>query len=578
MNKSGKSSRVAYLRQKAEARLWKKTATTGSVPPDVETLELIHELEIHQIELELQNEELIQAQNDAQAAADKYRELYDFAPSGFFTLSGTGEIIELNLSGANMIGKERRGLINSMFGFFVSDDTRPIFSLFLRKVFEGKAKESCEVILSIPDGLPKFVHLSGIISENREHCLVTVLDITESKDSEQELIIAKESAEESDRLKLAFLANMSHEIRTPMNGILGFTELLKEPLLTGEEQQKYIDIIEKSGARMLNIINDIISISKVESGQMGIYISETNINGQMEYIYTFFKPEIEKKGIRLSYKNGLPDKEAIIKTDREKIYAILTNLVKNAIKFTSEGTIEFGYEKKGNYLEFFVKDTGTGVRQEQKKIIFERFRQGSESLTRNYEGAGLGLSISKAYVEMLGGKIWVDESDTPLIAGNPGGKGSSFYFTIPCKTEPEQIIEQKNADLIDSKENQVRALKILIAEDDETSELFLGIVVKTFSREILKVSTGEEAVEACHNNPDIDLVLMDIKMPEMDGCEATRQIRQFNKDVVIIAQTAFALAGESDKAMEAGCNDYISKPINQFLLKKLIKKYFSTRK
>jgi len=265
------------------------------------------------------------------------------------------------------------------------------------------------------------------------------------------LEISKTKAEESDRLKSAFLANMSHEIRTPMNGILGFAELLNEPDLSEEQRQDYIKVIEKSGTRMLNIINDIISISKIESGQMGVSISETNINEQIEYIYTFFKPEVEQKGLQISYRNNLPAKRSIIKTDREKIYAILTNLVKNAIKFTKTGSIEFGYEKNDNHLQFFVTDTGIGIRPEQLRIIFERFRQGSESLNRNYEGAGLGLSISRAYVEMLGGKIWV-ESEI--------GKGSTFYFTLPYHTQTEDKIVTQNIVLADVEENRMNKLKI----------------------------------------------------------------------------------------------------------------------
>jgi len=255
-----------------------------------------------------------------------------------------------------------------------------------------------------------------------KHYQVFNIDITELKKLIRDLIIAKEHAEQSDRLKSAFLANMSHEIRTPMNGILGFAELLKEPYLTGEEQQEYIEIIEKSGARMLNIINDIVDISKIESGLMEVSITESNINEQIEYIYTFFKPKAEHKGIELFFKNSLPSKESIIKTDRKKFYTILTNLVENAIKFTHAGVIEFGYLKSGKYLEFFVKDTGVGIRYEQKEFIFERFRQGDDSQTRKFEGAGLGLSISKAYVELLGGKIWVKSEE---------GNGSVFYFNIP---------------------------------------------------------------------------------------------------------------------------------------------------
>lgn len=245
----------------------------------------------------------------------------------------------------------------------------------------------------------------------------------------EELIAAKEHAEQSDRLKSAFLANMSHEIRTPMNGILGFAGLLKEPNLTGEEQQEYIQIIEKSGARMLNIINDIVDISKIQSGLMEVSIKESNINEQIDYIYTFFRPEVEGKGMQFSYKNSLVSEESNIKTDREKLYAILTHLVKNAIKYSKEGAIEFGYIKRDETLEFYVKDTGIGIFKDSQAAIFELFIQADIGHRRAYQGAGLGLSIAKAYVEMLGGKIWVESEE---------GIGSTFYFTLPYNAEPEE--------------------------------------------------------------------------------------------------------------------------------------------
>jgi PAS domain S-box-containing protein len=400
------------------------------------------------------------------------------------------------------------------------------------------------------------------------HCF----DITEQKRTENELLTAKEHAEESDRLKSTFLANMSHEIRTPMNGIMGFATLLKETKLNGKTRNDYIDMIEKSGKRMLNIINDIMSISKVEAGLMEIKISETNVNEQIKYIYTFFQPEAKGKGLQLLCKTTLPAKRAILKTDKEKVYAILTNLIKNALKFTHDGYIEFGYVEKGKYLEFFVKDTGIGIIPEHREIVFERFRQGSESHTyaRNYEGAGLGLSISKAYVEMLGGEIWVESEQ---------GKGSVFYFTIPHEGQQKGKAVKKNIVPADELKSQVRNLKILIAEDDKISERLLAISVKIFSREVIIANNGLDAVEICRNQPDIDLVLMDIQMPQMDGYEATRQIRQFNttNKVIIIAQTAYTLPGDRIKAIEAGCDDYIPKPINKALLTSLINKYFKKR-
>lgn len=419
---------------------------------------------------------------------------------------------------------------------------------------------------------------NGIIT----HFLSIKKDITESKALTIELIKSKEKAEESDRLKSAFLTNISHEIRTPMNGILGFAELLNMPGLGSNEQKEYIQIIKKSGERMLNIINEIVDISKIESGQMKTTLSDTNINEQTEYIHTFFKQEADAKGIKLNFVNGLSSDASIIKTDREKVYAILTNLVKNAIKYTDSGSIEFGYKivvdtlpvaetlhatsQKARYLQFYIKDTGIGIPNDRQQAVFERFVQADIADKRAFQGAGLGLSISKAYIEMLGGRIWVESVE---------GKGSAFYFTLPYNVMPiEQIIIDPGLSF-EAEKKQIRNLKVLIAEDDEISEMLLSTYLKRLNHEVLKVWTGYKAVDVCRNTPDIDLILMDIKMPGMDGYEATRQIRKFNKDVVIFAQTAYGQKGDNEKAIAAGCNDYISKPIEIDLLINFIQKHFN---
>lgn len=407
------------------------------------------------------------------------------------------------------------------------------------------------------------------LSQRLESERLLVLDANKNleitvEERTKELLKAKEQAEESDRLKSAFLANMSHEIRTPMNGILGFAELLKEPGLSGEEQQNYIEVIKKSGVRMLNIINDIVDISKIEAGLMKLNMQESNVNEQIQYLYTFFKPEVDAKGMRLSINTPLPTEEAVLKTDREKVFAILTNLVKNAIKYSNKGTIEFGYNKRDKYLEFYVKDTGIGIPNDKQHVIFERFMQADIPTEWTQQGAGLGLSITKAYLEMLGGKIRVESQE---------GVGSTFYFTLPYNAvvTKETVVQQfVPSDKID----QVRKLKILIAEDDKVSEMLIDLTVKLFGKEIIKAKTGLEAIEVCKKNPDIDLVMMDIRMPDMGGYEATRQIREFNKEVVIIAQTAYGLSSDCEKAIEAGCNDYIAKPINKTELLLLIQKYF----
>jgi signal transduction histidine kinase len=433
-------------------------------------------------------------------------------------------------------------------------------------VTKGKPYDLEFKIRRADDG--EIIDIHSIADFDKENNIVygVIQDITEQKRIEEALKIAKDQAEESDRLKSAFLANMSHEIRTPMNGILGFAELLKEATLTGEQQKEYIRIIEKSGNRMLNIINDIVDISKIEAGLMEVAFGESDINELFEFLFNFFKPEVEAKGMQLIFKNNLTDKESIIKTDREKVYAILTNLLKNAVKYSKKGIIEFGCSKNGRYLEFFVKDTGIGISPDRKEDIFKRFIQADVSDKMAHQGAGLGLSISKAYVKLLYGKIWV-ESEV--------GKGSVFYFKIPYFGADEEIKVPEKFYPDNGEENHIENLKILIAEDDEISSMLIIKTVKKYCRELLKVNTGLEAIDACRNNPDIDLILMDIKMPDMDGYQATRQIRQFNSDVVIIAQSAFGLSGDKDKALSAGCDAYVSKPIIKKELLGIIHKYFS---
>jgi PAS domain S-box-containing protein len=377
---------------------------------------------------------------------------------------------------------------------------------------------------------------------------------------------ALEKAEEGDRLKTAFLANMSHEIRTPMNGILGFLGLLGKPDLDDAEKTNYINIVNESGQRLLSTINDIIEISKIESGDIQLDKREINLQPFLFYYHEFFLPLAEDKGLQLKLIQTTANHETIF-TDKTKLDSILTNLIKNAIKFTEKGSIEFGCEHQStdDYL-FFVKDTGKGIKPEKLNAVFERFVQEDTSLSSGYEGSGLGLSVTKEYVKALSGKIWVESEP---------GKGSCFYFTIPA-TDKEQQTGAASSDS-DSHEiilNEVpKKLKLLIAEDDEVSFIYLQEILNTLDCEITRCMKGREAVEQCKSNPGIDVILMDIKMPGMDGYQATREIRKFNKNIYIIAQTAYALAGEEKKALEAGCNAYIAKPVQQDKLMELLSRY-----
>jgi len=413
--------------------------------------------------------------------------------------------------------------------------------------------------------------LSPVENDKNEitHFVAIKTDITEAKKIQYELCQAKEHAEESDRLKSAFLANMSHEIRTPMNGILGFTDLLQDPDLSSEEKKSYIGLVHKSGQRMLNTVNDIIEISKIEAGMVLLNKGKTNVNKKVSELVQFFGSEAAAKGLTLSIEKSLPEADSIILTDAQKLYSILNNLIKNAIKFTDHGSIKVGCSLKEKLLEFYVCDTGIGIPADRKEAIFDRFVQADIADKRAFQGSGLGLSISKANVEILGGTIWVESEEH---------KGSTFYFTLPYdqeNTEEQQdrIVTSLHQN-VSRKSNNVNGLKILIAEDDEVSDMLISIMTEQFGREILKADNGKSAVEICQNNSDINLILMDLKMPVMDGMEATRQIRQFNKDVIIIAQTAYGLTGDREKAIEAGCNEHISKPIRSEELKELLMKYF----
>jgi len=507
-------------------------------------------------------------------AKERYRALVEWSPEPI-GVHRDGKILYVNPASLKVLGANSlQELEGKSILRIVHPDSHQMMLNRVKNMMSGQktVEPSVEQKFIKMDGTVFDVEVQSILIdyEGLPAIQVSVRDISDRKKYEDLIVKAKEQAEESDRLKSAFLANMSHEIRTPMNGILGFTNLLKEANLTPENQQEYIKIIDESGARLLGIINDIIDISKIESNQMMVSYSETNINDKIEYIYNFFKPETSSKGIYLNFKNGLTTNEAFIKTDGEKVYAVLINLVKNAIKFCDKGIIEFGYTLKTNQkkpeLEFYVKDSGVGIPKSRQHAIFDRFIQADVSDKRAFQGAGLGLSISKAYVEMLGGKIWV-ESEV--------GIGSSFYFTIPynpisrTETLQEKTLNDKEQEI------QVKNLKILIVEDDPISKLLITKALTPFGKEIIKACNGIQAIEACRDNPDIDLVMMDINMPDINGYEATERIRDFNKEVIIIAQTANAFTSDEKEAIAAGCNDYISKPINIAVLKSLLKKHFA---
>ena len=405
--------------------------------------------------------------------------------------------------------------------------------------------------------LSKFKHNYGRIWMFR--------DITESKQAEKALIIAKEKAEESDRLKTAFLQNMSHEIRTPMNAIKGFSELLYRKANDKEKLKKFTDIIKQRCNDLLDIINDILDIAKIESGQLPVNIEECNLNELFSELYSFFseyQKRIDKKHIKFSLETLCFPTDSIILTDKIKLKQIFINLISNAFKFTNEGKIEGGCKFDANQnLVFYVSDTGIGIPSDKKEVVFERFSQLHQGSKRNIGGTGLGLPIVKGLVGLLGGEIFLESEPQ---------KGSTFSFTIPYKTVNALYDKSLIIKEIDNINFQNKT--ILIVEDDFYNAEYLKEILLDAGVNILHAENGNQAIEISQSQP-IDIILMDVRLPDIDGYEATRQIKQHKPSLKIIAQTAYAAQDEQQKAYDAGCVDYISKPTNPEVLLSLLNKH-----
>jgi len=381
-------------------------------------------------------------------------------------------------------------------------------------------------------------------------------DITLQKKLQSELMVAMEKAEESDRLKTAFLHNISHEIRTPMNAIVGFSDFLRDIDLAPEKRTHYVDVIIQSSNQLLSIIDDIVRIATIEAGQEKLNEENVQINTLCRLVYDQFAEKANTAGFDFQMKLGLPDAETGILSDKTKIQEILSNLLVNALKFTNQGHIYFGYTLKETELEFYVEDTGVGIPEEMKDEIFKRFRQVDSALDRQFGGSGLGLSICKAYIELLGGRIWV--SSQP-------GMGSTFYFTLPYrKALVTEIPVSSMKDPL--QRSQDKNFTILIAEDEDFNFILLGEILSPHHVVILRAINGAEAVDLAKTKEDIDLILMDLKMPVMDGYEATKQIKGIRPGLPIIALTAYSQDSDRGKALYCGCSDFISKPFDRSVL------------
>jgi len=471
-----------------------------------------------------------------------------------------GEIEFVNLSFTQITGYSTSDVIGKEISLLRSEElSKSIFQDIMDIVITGVDWQG--EFQNIKKNGEKYWELSSISPVKNDkgeitHFVFISEDITKRKHSEKELILAKEKAEEADRLKSAFLSNLSHEIRTPMNAIIGFSNLLLDEELAFDERVKLNNLINDNGFNLLKIIEDVIDISKIQSGKFEIQKSDCQINKILNELYSEFNTRIdsnEQKDIRLSLNKGVRRKGFTIHTDQRRLRQVLYNLIENAVKFTSKGFVEFGYSiVENNTIQFYVIDSGIGIAHEKFEHIYDLFRQADESFTREYGGMGIGLTIAKKIVQHLGGDIWAQS--TP-------NQGTTIYFTLPLepvdhkfeKTEPEEF-----QDMDFNWQNKV----VLVAEDLQVNYMFIEEALIPTKAKIIWAKDGKQAVDMCMQNDQIDLVLMDIKMPVMDGFEATRIIKQHNKNLKVIGQTAYVHNNEEAQCKQAGFDSYMSKPIS----------------
>lgn len=524
---------------------------------------------IRDISVRIKNEEALR---ESEA---RYRKLIDNIPSATI-LHRNGDILFVNNTVKTLLGGTSK---QEFSGKKITEFIHPDYISLLERQFDD-VKKSDEVSGSIEAKLKRidrkriFAEVVSIplVVSNVDAILTVFNDITERKKIEKELIIAKEKAEESDRLKSAFLANMSHEIRTPMNGIIGFADLLNKDSIHPSDIRRYVKIIKASADRLLTIINDIIDISKIESGAINLVLNEFNLNDLLIEIQQFYIPGIRRKGLDFIVEID-EQKQIIIKSDRGKINQVVSNLLTNSIKFTRKGFIKLStaLNESKDMVEVVVEDTGVGIPKDQQEKIFERFRQVKNFVHDFNEGTGLGLSISKGFIEALGGTISVNSEEA---------KGTRFKFTLPVvqilpkKTKMSDNEVGINENIV---EQNYASKTILIVEDEPNNYKLLEEVLKPTKARILWAQNGLMAVQDVIENKHIDLVLMDVKLPLMDGYTATRKIKAIREDLPVIIQTAYGLESDKKKSLNTGCDDYIAKPIvkdellsilNRFLLAK----------
>jgi PAS domain S-box-containing protein len=516
--------------------------------------------------IEQKNIELTIAKEIAERSEIRFKSITEHATDGITLTDLNGYYVFVNPSFCKMVGYSEDELLKMCVFDLKSPDEKA--SLF-NEVKQKNSAKGNRIPLKCKDGSVIYADIHGkrITLENEELILGIVNDVTEQVITESELLLAKEKAEESDRLKTAFLQNMSHEIRTPMNAIIGFSELLMRNFNNKPKLEKYTSTIIQRSFDLLDIINDILDIAKIESGQLELSPVPCNIKHLFDELSsTFIGLRMRQNKTEVNFKIEIAQalNNVDILVDDVKLKQILINLISNALKFTHKGKIEAGCKLyDDNFLLFYISDTGIGIPTEMQEYIFERFIQVDTSTARLYGGTGLGLAIVKGLTQLLGGKVWLESEF---------GKGSTFYFTIPNKQ-----IEQTNTTKFQLDYSGIQKFNdktFLIVEDDEQNSDYLKEILSESGANILQSPTGKEAIAIVKSRP-IDLILMDIRLPDMSGYTAICEILNFNPKSKIIAQTAYASNEERQKSLDAGCCEYISKPIIETKLTTIISKIFS---
>jgi len=494
----------------------------------------------------------------------RYEKLFEESPEAIAFLNKDNSILRVNAAFTKLFGFENYEIMHHRLNELIVPEELRKEALLYSNNFKKGLKKQIEAIRLTKNN--EKVHVSVIgtpITFNNTlfGYYVIYRNISEQKAFEQQLYDSKIKAEESDRLKTSFLTNLSHEIRTPLNAIIGFSTLLNTKEVSREDQKEYLRLLSNSGKLLLEIIDNIIDISKIESANLSINKTNSNINTMFDELlidFTEFKNNMNLDKLDLTLKKEITDTEFYVLTDVKRLKQIFTNLIDNALKFTAKGTVEFGYTIKGGNILCYVKDTGIGIDQTELHFIFDRFRQADESTTRRYGGTGIGLAICKSLVELLGGNIWVESKKH---------EGSSFFFTIPN----ESTEKQKNPLVTRTTTKNInwQNKKILIAEDVEANYKLLYTYLANTGATIEWARDGNQAVNMIEDNPDFDLILMDINMPVMNGHEAVEMIREKGHEIPVIAQTAYATDENQEEMFSIGYQDYILKPIG---LKQLIQK------